>query len=76
MVVNWDQPGIGKSYGAAPIESLTVDEFVSDAHELTHFMKERFHQDKICNRAVLGYFSCTSWSSNTRTISPPGDIKK
>lgn len=47
VVVNWDQPGTGKSYGAAPISSLTVDRFVSDAHELTELMSQRFNQDKI-----------------------------
>ncbi|MFN8486188.1 MAG: CPBP family intramembrane glutamic endopeptidase [Caldilineaceae bacterium] len=35
VVVNWDQPGTGKSYNAAPISTLTVDRFVADAHELT-----------------------------------------
>lgn len=47
VVVNWDQPGTGKSYGAVPISSLTVDRFVSDAHELTELMSQRFNQDKI-----------------------------
>ncbi len=47
VVVNWDQPGTGKSYGAAPIPTLTVEDFVSDAHELTQLLRERFHQDKI-----------------------------
>lgn len=47
VVVNWDQPGTGKSYGAVPIETLTVDKFISDAHELTLLMKERFGEDKI-----------------------------
>lgn len=47
VVVNWDQPGTGKSYGAAPIETLTVDNFIDDAHTLTGLMKTRFRQDKI-----------------------------
>lgn len=47
VVVNWDQPGTGKSYGAVPIDSLTVDRFVADAHELTQLMKERFGEDKV-----------------------------
>jgi pimeloyl-ACP methyl ester carboxylesterase len=45
--VNWDQPGTGKSYYAAPIATLTVERFVSDAHELTQLLRARFHQDKI-----------------------------
>jgi len=47
VVVNWDQPGTGKSYGAVPIETLTVDKFISDAHELTLLMKERFGEKKV-----------------------------
>jgi pimeloyl-ACP methyl ester carboxylesterase len=47
VVVNWDQPGTGKSYNAVPISTLTVDRFVSDAHELTQLLRARFHQDKI-----------------------------
>ena len=47
VVVNWDQPGTGKSYAAAPIATLTVERFVSDAHALTQLLRARFHQDKI-----------------------------
>jgi pimeloyl-ACP methyl ester carboxylesterase len=47
VVVNWDQPGTGKSYGAAPIATLTVDRFVADAHELTELLRSRFQQEKI-----------------------------
>ena len=47
VVVNWDQPGTGKSYDSAPIASLTVERFVSDAHDLTQMLRARFHQDKI-----------------------------
>lgn len=47
VVVNWDQPGTGKSYNAVPISTLTVERFVADAHELTQLLRARFHQDKI-----------------------------
>jgi pimeloyl-ACP methyl ester carboxylesterase len=47
VVVNWDQPGTGKSYNAVPISTLTVERFVSDAHALTQLLRTRFHQDKI-----------------------------
>ena len=47
VVVNWDQPGTGKSYHAVPIPTLTVERFVSDAHELTQALRARFHQNKI-----------------------------
>lgn len=69
VVVNWDQPGTGKSYGATPIGTLTVQKFVTDAHELTQLMKERFHQDKIY---VLGL----SWGTilGTKLVQQyPGD---
>jgi pimeloyl-ACP methyl ester carboxylesterase len=56
VVVNWDQPNTGKSYGAVPTKSLTPERFVADAHALTLYLRTRFHQDKIY---VLG----SSWGS-------------
>ena len=47
VVVDWDQPGAGKSYNAVPIGSLTIDRYVSDAHTLIQQLRARFHQDKI-----------------------------
>jgi pimeloyl-ACP methyl ester carboxylesterase len=47
VVVNWDQPGTGKSYHALPIARLTVERFISDARALTQLLRARFHQDKI-----------------------------
>ncbi|MCC6456369.1 MAG: alpha/beta hydrolase [Caldilineaceae bacterium] len=47
VVVNWDQPGTGKSYHAVPISTLTIERFVSDAHELTLLLRERFQEEKI-----------------------------
>ena len=47
VVVNWDQPGTGKSYDAADISTLTVERFVSDARALTQLLRARFHQDQI-----------------------------
>jgi hypothetical protein len=47
VVVNWDQPGTGKSYSAVPISTLTLERFVSDAHELTELLRARFGEDKI-----------------------------
>lgn len=55
-VVNWDQPGTGKSYNARPIKSLTVKQFVDDARALTILMRHRFKQDRVY---VLGL----SWGS-------------
>jgi pimeloyl-ACP methyl ester carboxylesterase len=56
VVVNWDQPGTGKSYGAVPIWSLTVDQFVADARDLTNLMRARFDEEKV-------YVFGLSWGS-------------
>lgn len=47
VVVNWDQPGTGKSYNAREISTLTVERFISDAHELTQILRQRFQEEKI-----------------------------
>lgn len=47
VVVNWDQPGTGKSYNATEISTLTVERFISDAHELTQILRQRFQEEKI-----------------------------
>ncbi|WLR55199.1 alpha/beta hydrolase [Mesobacillus subterraneus] len=47
-VVFWDQRGTGKSYHKdIPQASMTFDQLVSDAAELTDFLRETFHQEKI-----------------------------
>lgn len=56
VVVSWDEPGTGKSYKAVPIESLTPERFIEDAHALTLYLRQRFGQEKIF---VYG----TSWTS-------------
>lgn len=70
VVVHWDQRGAGKSMHAGiPAASMTVDQFVSDSHELTLLLKERFGRDKIY---LLGH----SWGSllGVLTVSRhPGD---
>jgi len=47
VVVNWDQPGTGKSYFARDISSLTPQVIVSDAKALTEMLRHRFGQKKI-----------------------------
>jgi pimeloyl-ACP methyl ester carboxylesterase len=47
VVVNWDQPGTGKSYGARNIKELTTQTFVDDAYELINLMRARFKQEKV-----------------------------
>jgi pimeloyl-ACP methyl ester carboxylesterase len=56
VVVSWDEPGTGKSYNAVPISTLSKQRFVEDAHALTLYLRERFHQDKI-------YVYGVSWTS-------------
>jgi pimeloyl-ACP methyl ester carboxylesterase len=56
VVVNWDQPNTGKSYGDVSLAQITPQRYVSDAYALTQMLCARFHQDKIY---VLG----DSWGS-------------
>ena len=56
VVVSWDEPGTGKSYGAVPIQTLTPQRFIADAYALTQMLRARFHQDKI-------YVYGVSWTS-------------
>ncbi len=56
IVVNWDQAGSGKSYGAADIGSLTVNTYIEDGYALTKYLCETFKQDKI-------YLVGESWGS-------------
>jgi len=56
VVVSWDEPGTGKSYNAVPFSTLNKQRFVEDAHALTLYLRERFHQEKI-------YVYGVSWTS-------------
>jgi pimeloyl-ACP methyl ester carboxylesterase len=61
VVVNWDQPGAGKSYDAVQIATLTPQRYVSDAHQLVHQLPTRFHQDKL-------YLMGDSWGTIPGTL--------
>ncbi len=56
IVVNWEQPGAGKSYRAADFNTLTPQHYLADAHALTNYLLERFDQEKI-------YIVGESWGS-------------
>ena len=56
VVVNWDQPGSGKSYYAEKTQNITVDTYIQDGYALTEYLKERFSQEKI-------YLVGESWGS-------------
>jgi proline iminopeptidase len=48
VVVQWDQRGAGKSYSSSiPENSMTVDQFISDTHELTQLLLQRFGRAKL-----------------------------
>jgi pimeloyl-ACP methyl ester carboxylesterase len=56
VVVNWEQPGSGKSFDAVDRSSLTPDRYIEDAHSLVVLLKERFGQKKV-------YLLGESWGS-------------
>jgi pimeloyl-ACP methyl ester carboxylesterase len=56
VVVNWDQPGAGKSFDAVDRSKLTPDRYITDAHELVLNLQQRFGKEKVY---VLG----ESWGS-------------
>lgn len=56
VVVNWDQPGSGKSYYAEKTKNITVQTYTQDGRALTEYLKERFSQEKI-------YLIGESWGS-------------
>lgn len=47
VVVNWEQPGAGKSYHAIPHGEITPKRYIEDAYVLTKYLCKEFHQDKI-----------------------------
>ncbi len=56
-VVYWEQRGTGKSYSPSlPDESMTLERFILDAHELLLYLRDRFETDKI-------YLMARSWGS-------------
>lgn len=57
VMVYWEQRGAGKSFSEdIPIETMTLDQFVSDTKELSEYLAKRFNQEKIY---IMGH----SWGS-------------
>ena len=56
VVVNWDQPGSGKSYQALKNTEITLDTYLEDGYALTEYLKMRFEKEKI-------YLIGESWGS-------------
>ncbi len=56
VVVNWEQPGAGKSFDAVDRSTITPERYIQDAHALVLLLQQRFGQDKVY---VLG----ESWGS-------------
>jgi pimeloyl-ACP methyl ester carboxylesterase len=56
VVVNWEQPGAGKSFEAVDRSILTPERYISDGLALVSFLRKRFDEEKVY---VLG----ESWGS-------------
>ncbi|NOK58913.1 MAG: alpha/beta hydrolase [Chloroflexi bacterium AL-W] len=56
VVVNWEQPGAGKSFNAVDRSTLTPERYIEDGHELVLHLRERFGVDKV-------YVVGESWGS-------------
>lgn len=56
VVVNWDQPGSGKSFDAVAQSELSLTTYLQDGYALAQYLSERFEQQKI-------YLLGESWGS-------------
>lgn len=56
VVVNWEQPGAGKSFDAVDRSTLTAERYIADGIALTEHLRERFGEEKI-------YLVGESWGS-------------
>jgi pimeloyl-ACP methyl ester carboxylesterase len=56
VVVNWEQPGAGKSFDAVDRSALTPERYASDGIALVEYLRERFDEDKV-------YLLGESWGS-------------
>jgi pimeloyl-ACP methyl ester carboxylesterase len=56
VVVNWEQPGAGKSFDAVDRSTLTPDRYINDGLALVSYLRERFDEEKV-------YLLGESWGS-------------
>jgi pimeloyl-ACP methyl ester carboxylesterase len=56
IVVNWEQPGSGKSFESVDRAKMTPERYVSDGHELVLYLLQRFNGQKV-------YLMGESWGS-------------
>jgi proline iminopeptidase len=57
VMVTWDQRGTGRSFSKdIPVESMTMEQLIRDAHEVTEYAKDRFTTDRVF---ILGH----SWGA-------------
>ena len=56
VVVNWDQPGSGKSFHCMNVKDITVQTYIDDGIALTEYLRDEFSKDKI-------YIMGESWGS-------------
>ncbi len=57
VMVYWEQRGAGKSYSKSiPLESMNLEQMISDTRELSEYLSDRFNQEKIF---LMGH----SWGS-------------
>jgi pimeloyl-ACP methyl ester carboxylesterase len=57
IIVHWDQRGAGKSYSSTlPEESIKIEQFIADTHELIQILRQRFGVPRI-------YLVGHSWGS-------------
>jgi pimeloyl-ACP methyl ester carboxylesterase len=57
VLVYYDQRGTGKSFSTRiDPASMRVEQFISDAEEMVHYLTQRFHQDKL-------YLAGHSWGT-------------
>jgi pimeloyl-ACP methyl ester carboxylesterase len=56
VVVNWEQPGAGKSFDAVNKRELSPERYVTDGIALVEYLRERFGEEKV-------YLLGESWGS-------------